>query len=206
MKSLRFVVEGASAGSRLDDFLAARLSHLSRMRIAALVARGGCAVEGTAAHSGRRLAAGETVELSLAEDGGPNAMTPEPLPLEIVHEDGDIVVVVKPEGMLAHPTRGVKRGTLANALAHHLNRGREAGEWVRPGLVHRLDRATSGLMVVAKTRGALSRLSQHFHRRLVEKRYMAVLEGRVGEDSLVIDAPIGRVAESSPAWGVTVEG
>ena len=201
----RFLVDDASTGSRLDDFLAARLPSLSRMRIRALVGRGDCSVNGAAAQSGRRLAEGDAVELAPFEEA-PNAMTPEPLPLEIIYEDEHVVVVVKPEGMLAHPTRGVKRGTLANALSHHLNRSRAEGEWVRPGLVHRLDRATSGLMVVAKTREALARLSQHFHRRLVEKRYLAVLEGSVAEDSLVIEAPIGRVAESSPAWGVTEEG
>ena len=79
-------------------------------------------------------------------------------------------------------------------------------QWVRPGIVHRLDRATSGLMVVAKTQEALSRLSRHFHRRLVEKRYLAVVHGRVGEDCLTISAPVGRVAERSPAWGVTESG
>jgi 23S rRNA pseudouridine1911/1915/1917 synthase len=204
VKSLRLTVEEADASSRLDDFLAARLSHLSRMRIAALVARGRCAVEGARAQAGRRLAAGEVVELSLAADEGPNAMTPEPLPLEIVYEDADLVVVVKPAGMLVHPTRGVKGGTLANALAYHLNRN--AQTVVRPGLVHRLDRATSGLLAVAKTREANARLAGHFQRRLVEKRYVAVLEGAVCEDSLVIDAPVGRVAESSPAWGVTDAG
>ncbi|HEV2862355.1 MAG TPA: RluA family pseudouridine synthase [Pyrinomonadaceae bacterium] len=201
----RFLVDGASSGVRLDDFLAARLPSLSRMRIRALVGRGECSVNGGAAQSGRRLAEGDAVEVAPFEES-PNAMTPEPLPLEVVHEDEHVVVVVKPAGMLAHPTRGVKRGTLANALSHHLNRSLAGGEWVRPGLVHRLDRATSGLMVVAKTRAALARLSEHFHRRLVEKLYLAVLEGVVEADALVIDAPIGRVAESSPAWGVTGEG
>ncbi|HLM54653.1 MAG TPA: RluA family pseudouridine synthase [Pyrinomonadaceae bacterium] len=201
----RFLVDEASSGVRLDDFLAARLPSLSRMRIRTLVGRGRCSVNGAAAQSGRKLAEGDAVEMAPFEEA-PNAMTPEPLPLEIVHEDEHVVVLVKPEGMLAHPTRGVKRGTLANALSHHLNLARVEGEWIRPGLVHRLDRATSGLMVVAKTREALTRLSQHFHRRLVEKRYLAVLEGIVEEDALVIDAPIGRVAESSPAWGVTGEG
>jgi 23S rRNA pseudouridine1911/1915/1917 synthase len=200
---LRFVVEESSAGSRLDDFLAARLATLSRMRIAALVARGECSVNGAAAQAGRRLSAGDSVELPRPEEG-PNAMTPEPLPLEILHEDEHLLVVVKPAGMLVHPTRGVKGGTLANALSYHLNRNSPAV--VRPGLVHRLDRATSGLLVVAKTRAATSRLSQHFHRRLVEKRYLAVLEGHVAADALVVEAPIGRVAESSPAWGVTAQG
>src|SRR5215212_2864847 len=120
--STRFRVEEAWAGRRLDEFLAERLIDLSRMHIAGLLARGGCRVDGGAAHAGRRLCAGELVEV---ESGGPvlNSMTPEPTPLEVIHEDGHLVVVVKPSGVLVHPTLGVKRGTLANALAYHLNRG-----------------------------------------------------------------------------------
>jgi 23S rRNA pseudouridine1911/1915/1917 synthase len=168
-------------------------------------------------------------------------MTPEPLPLDIVFEDEHLLVVSKPAGMLVHPTRGVKTGTLANALAYHLNRfwisdfGRRIEEptldsrtqqreqspessvgdseslnpkseiqnpksFVRPGLVHRLDRATSGLLVVAKTQRALSQLSQHFQRRLVEKRYLAVLHGSVADDQLTIEAPIGHEPEAQPKW------
>jgi 23S rRNA pseudouridine1911/1915/1917 synthase len=217
-----FVVDASAEGQRLDEFLAGRLHRLSRMRIAGLVAAGACAVGGAAAHAGRKLRAGDVVELAPAEEG-PNAMTPEPLPLDVVYEDAHLVVVNKPAGMLAHPTRGVKSGTLANALAYHFNRELLKGDapettelitqqsslttpFVRPGIVHRLDRATSGLMVVARTQAALSQLSRHFHRRLVEKRYLAVVHGLVGEKEQTIRAPIGRIGERSPAWGVTEEG
>jgi 23S rRNA pseudouridine1911/1915/1917 synthase len=227
-------------GPRLEAFLAARLVGLSRMRIAGLVASGGCAVNGAAAHAGRRLDAGDVVEASVSDET-PNAMTPEAAPLEIVFEDEHLLVVVKPPGVLVHPTLGVKTGTLANALVHHLNRTRIAEfglpigegkpspspeafereaesinpqaefrnphpEWIRPGLVHRLDRDTSGLLAVAKTQRALSRLSQHFQRRLVEKRYLAVLCGRVGPDELTINAPVGRDPAARPAWRVTEGG
>ena len=222
-ETTRYSVEGAWAGRRLDEFLAVRLNGLSRMHIAALLARGACRVGGEAAHAGRRLSAGDEVEV---ESGGPvpNSMTPEPTPLEVVHEDGQIVVVVKPSGVLVHPTLGVKRGTLANALAYHLNResvdeSRAVGNppdpasevrtpqsFVRPGIVHRLDRDTSGLMVVAKTQGALSRLAQHFQRRLVEKRYVAVVGGLPGWDELTIDAPVGREEGARPPWGVLGSG
>ena len=148
-------------------------------------------------------------------------MTPERAPLEVVHEDGHVIVVVKPAGQLVHPTRGVKRGTLANALAYHLNRltideddavsnphpeVRIPQPFVRPGLVHRLDRDTSGLLVVAKTQAALSRLSQHFQRHLVSKRYAAVVGGRVEADELTIDAPIGRDEDARPPWRVAESG
>ncbi|HEV3469958.1 MAG TPA: hypothetical protein VG148_11600, partial [Pyrinomonadaceae bacterium] len=117
----RFVVGEESAGQRLDEFLAGRLARLSRMRIAGLLAAGACEVNGAAAHAGWRLRAGDVVTLA-AGGGGPNAMTPEPLPLSVVYEDAHLAVVDKPAGMLAHPTRAVKTGTLANALAYHFNR------------------------------------------------------------------------------------
>ncbi|MCA1619295.1 MAG: RluA family pseudouridine synthase [Acidobacteria bacterium] len=211
-----FSVEAASAGLRLDEFLAGRLAELSRMRIASMVARGGCAVNGAQAHAGLRLRAGDVVEVE-ARGGAPNSMTPEAAPLDIVHEDEHLLVVVKPAGVLVHPTLGVKSGTLANALAYHLNRESidegaapinhtpapgVAPPFVRPGLVHRLDRDTSGLLAVARTQAALSRLSQHFQRRLVEKRYVAVVSGLLGEDRLTLVAPIGRDEGASPPWGV----
>ncbi len=221
---VRFSVGEASEGARLDEFLAERVRGLSRMRIASVLARGGCAVNGEAALAGRRLRAGDVVEVEVAGDA-PNSMTPEAAPLEIVHEDEHLIVVVKPAGVLVHPTLGVKSGTLANALAYHLNRELidegaavkpfEEGAalinhtsssvpttFVRPGIVHRLDRDTSGLLAVAKTQAALSRLSQHFQRRLVEKRYVAVVAGVPGEDRLTIDAPVGRDEGASPPWGV----
>lgn len=215
-----FQVGEESAGQRLDDFLAERVETLSRMHIASLLARGECSVNGAEARAGSRLCAGDAVEVS-GDDEVLNSMTPERAPLEVVHEDEQIIVVVKPSGQLVHPTRGVKRGTLANALAYHLNRARlsECGvtteegyavnsrhSFVRPGLVHRLDRDTSGLLVVAKTQAALSRLSQHFQRRLVSKRYAAVLAGRVEQDELTIDAPIGRDEDARPRWRVTESG
>ncbi|MBV8856694.1 MAG: RluA family pseudouridine synthase [Acidobacteria bacterium] len=235
----RFRVEDVWAGRRLDEFLAERLTAVSRMHIAGLLARGACRVGGGAAHAGRRLCAGELVEVE-SEGFVPNSMTPEPLPLEVVYEDEHVIVVVKPSGVLVHPTLGVKRGTLANALAFHLNRlriERQEGEterrgdgeedvfhqtsprppvppslrpdnpqWIRPGIVHRLDRDTSGLMVVAKNQGALSRLTQHFQRRLVEKRYVAVVGGLLEEDELTVGAPIGRVEGARPPWRVLESG
>jgi 23S rRNA pseudouridine1911/1915/1917 synthase len=199
----QFQVGAESEWQRLDDFLAERVATLSRMHIASLLARGACAVNGALARAGLRLRAGDAVEVC---DSGEvlNSMTPERAPLEIVHEDEQIVVVVKPAGQLVHPTRGVKSGTLANALAYHLNQNPQT--LIRPGLVHRLDRDTSGLLVVAKTQAALSRLSQHFQRRLVEKRYAAVVAGRVEQEELTINAPIGRDEDARPQWRVEESG
>jgi 23S rRNA pseudouridine1911/1915/1917 synthase len=219
-QTVRFSVEEASAGVRLDEFLAERVGSLSRMRIAGLLARGACLVNGEAAQAGLRLRAGDVVEVE-SQDEAPNSMTPEPSPLEIVYEDESLIVVVKPAGVLVHPTLGVKRGTLANALTYHFNREliddsgalinqqSETGiapPFVRPGLVHRLDRDTSGLLAVTKTQAALSRLSQHFQRRLVEKLYLAVVVGVVEDERLTIEAPIGRDEGARPQWGVSESG
>jgi 23S rRNA pseudouridine1911/1915/1917 synthase len=231
-QTFRFQVERDEAGRRLDEFLAARLGSLSRMRIGVLAERGACAVNGVARPGGHKVAAGDAVEVA-DDESKPTAMTPERLPLDILFEDDQLLVVVKPAGMLVHPTHSDMTGTLANALAYHLNRfwisdfgfwieGEPAlspegddvrGEadpkskignpkWIRPGIVHRIDRATSGLLVIAKTQRALSVLSTHFQRRLVEKRYVALVRGRVAEDELRISAPIGRDPASRPEWNV----
>ncbi|MBD0373360.1 MAG: RluA family pseudouridine synthase [Pyrinomonadaceae bacterium] len=196
---------------RLDRFLASRLGWLSRMRIGSLVLQGACVVNKEVAAPGYHLRLGDVVEITI-DEGGPTAMTPEAIPLDIAYEDAYIIVINKPAGMLVHPTRTEKSGTLANALAYHLNRdaiavaAHTARPPIRPGLVHRLDRATSGLMVVAKIERALSILTRHFHRRLVDKRYLALVHGRIEEDSMTIDAPIGRNPEAHPKWNVSIAG
>jgi 23S rRNA pseudouridine1911/1915/1917 synthase len=213
-----FLVSQDEAGSRLDEYLASQVGWLSRIRIGRLIAEGNCLVNGIAGRPGKKLAGGDSIEMS-EPDGPPTAMTPEPIPLDIVHEDEHLMVVVKPAGMLVHPTIGVKLGTLANGLVYHLNRDLYSGlsgaangynrdaavhmrSVIRPGIVHRLDKATSGLMVIAKTPHALSVLSKHFRRKLVKKRYLALLHGRIREASRVISAPIGRDPDRRPHWGV----
>jgi 23S rRNA pseudouridine1911/1915/1917 synthase len=249
-QSFEFHIGEEESGQRVDGFLATRFGGLSRMRIASLLSAGACLVNQKAARAGLRLAAGDRIEFALAE-GVPTAMDPEPVPLEIIYEDAHIVVIVKPAGLLVHPTRNVKQGTLANALVYHLNKdfyegsGLEAGpplnqqsrvtgqshealrghlggaprngelraalhgeahSLVRPGLVHRLDRPTSGLMVIAKTGRALSALSRHFNRRLVQKRYLALVRGLLVEDSATIKEKIGRDPEQQPHWRVMGSG
>jgi len=210
-QSFQFQITEQDAGKRLDEFLSSRLASVSRMRIANLLYQGACLVNRSAAAAGYHLAAGDLVEIALDTEA-PGAMTPEPIPLDIVYEDDHLLVVDKPAGMLVHPTRSVKTGTLANALAYHLNQSQISNikfeidaPVVRPGIVHRLDKATSGLMVVAKTPRALSILSRHFHRRLVEKRYVALAHGRIEEQEGTICAPIGRDPDRRPQWWV-IEG
>jgi 23S rRNA pseudouridine1911/1915/1917 synthase len=229
--SLQFLIEQPDSGQRLDAFFASRFGSLSRMRIANLIEAGACLVNGAVGRAGYRILTGDSIELSF-EAGAPTAMSPEPIPLDVIHEDEHLIVVVKPAEMLVHPTMSVKTGTLANALAYHLNKLRiEDGGWtiedlagglwdsidpgssiqnpqpvIRPGMVHRLDRATSGLMVIAKKPRALSVLSRHFRKRLVEKRYLALVCGNVEEESGSISAPIGRDPDERPRWRVIESG
>lgn len=223
-----FHIDQKDASQRLDEFLAARFGSLSRMRIANLIEAGAAEVNGEKARAGYRTLPGDSVQLIFADDAS-GAMSPEPLPLEVSYEDEQLLVVVKPAGILVHPTKNVKRGTLANALTYHLNRSRiENGKWtlydiaarqesgvsdaansapvIRPGLVHRLDRETSGLMVVAKTDRAMRVLSRHFRKRLVEKRYFALIIGALDAESGSIEAPIGRDPDQEPQWRVMDEG
>lgn len=233
-----FCIARADADRRLDEFLASRFGSLSRMRIANLVAAGACTIDSSVGSAGHRLAEGSIVAISF-EEGAPGAMIPEAVPLEVIFEDAHLIVVVKPAGVLVHPTRSVKSGTLANSLTYHLNRDLcegpeaqransnpqtrhpisrarnhesalpahgEAHSLIRPGLVHRLDRATSGLMVVAKTDEALTRLSNHFRRRLVEKRYRALVRGNIADETGTIIAPIGRDPDRRPRWWVMESG
>ena len=217
-QSFQFQIAAEDAGRRLDEFLASRFGGLSRLRLANLVKTGACMINRLVMPAGWRLAAGDVIDITL-DAAPPTAMEPEALALDILYEDEQIIIVVKPAGLLVHPNKGAKRGTLANALAYHLNRDYyrrrtplaapahgEAHDLIRPGLVHRLDRATSGVMVIAKTPRALGQLSRHFHRRLVHKRYLALVAGRLDAASGQWQAPIERQAERRPHWWVTEGG
>ena len=213
-EQFQFIVTPADARQRLDVFLAVRLGSLSRIRIANLLAAGACRVNQEIQRAGYHLSAGDRIEISIADTDAPTAMTPENIPLDILYEDDEIIVVNKPSGMLVHPTRNTKTGTLLNALAYHLNQERldkldeTSGQTaiIRPGLVHRLDRATSGLMVIAKTQRALSILTKHFHHKRVLKRYIALVHGRIADDKGTILAPIGEDNSRQPPRWVMPEG
>jgi 23S rRNA pseudouridine1911/1915/1917 synthase len=213
MAKYTFEVQSDSAGHRLDRFLERQPIWVSRMRLNAAILAGGCLVNGAVAKRDSRLKASDVIEIEIDETV-PSSMQPERLAIETVYDDEHIIVVDKPAGMLVHPTRGKKSGTLLNGLSFHLNRellegdvGREK-RFIRPGLIHRLDRETSGLMVIAKTQQSLSVLTGHFHKRLARKTYLAVVDGDPGSDSdwVTIDAPIGRVEDGPPFWTVTRDG
>jgi 23S rRNA pseudouridine1911/1915/1917 synthase len=196
----RFVVAPPDAGLRLDVFLA-RASALSRARVQALIAEGRARVDGTPRKAGQAVAPGQKVELSVPPPV-PLDLTPEAIPLDVLHEDEALVVVNKPAGLVVHPGAGRPSGTLVHALLAHCGRLPGIGGVERPGIVHRLDRDTSGVMVVAKTEEAHRALSQDFKSRRVQKRYLALVHGEMAQPAGTIEAPIGRREHDRQRMGV----
>lgn len=192
VEALTFEVSEAEAGARLDAFLAARLSGVSRTAVKRAVEDGDVLVGGRASKPSYKLRAGEVVEAEIPPPVPPELLTPEDIPFETVYEDEDVLVVNKPAGMVVHPAAGVRTGTLANALAHRFLQLPGDAAALRPGIVHRLDRDTSGLLVVAKTAAAHENLSDQFRARTVFKSYTALVHGLMKEDRGKIEEPLAR--------------
>src|SRR5712692_4791565 len=187
----RFLVAPEHAGARLDRYLAARLPELSRTRIQELIDEGRVRVNGSSARRSHRVSPGEAIEAE-ALQRPPLQAVPEDIPVEILYEDEDLVVVNKPAGMAVHAGAGAARGTLVNALLHHLGKLSTAGGALRPGIVHRLDRGTSGALVVARNDAAHRQLAEQFRTRRVRKTYLALVHGRLERDAGSIGLPIAR--------------
>ncbi|MGH9804302.1 MAG: RluA family pseudouridine synthase [Candidatus Acidiferrales bacterium] len=188
----QFVVPPEARGRRLDYFLATQLPSLSRSRIQQLIREGRAEADGQAARQpARRLKGGERLKLEVVERP-PLAASPEAIPLDVVYEDADLAVVNKPAGLVVHAGAGHRQGTLVNALLHRFGKLSSLGGAVRPGLVHRLDKTTSGLLVVAKNDEAHQRLAEQFRARTVEKRYLAVVHGRPARAQGQIALPVAR--------------
>ena len=184
------MVEEEHDGLRLDNFLTALIPDLSRSQVQKLIKDGVVSGPGKGLRASTAVRAGQAFAVEIP---APAAATPLPeaLPLRIVHEDSDLAVLDKPAGMVVHPAAGHDSGTLVNALLHHITDLSGIGGELRPGIVHRLDRGTSGLMVVAKNDRAHQELSRQFHDREVEKEYVALVWGLV-HPGRRIDEPIGR--------------
>jgi 23S rRNA pseudouridine1911/1915/1917 synthase len=185
------VVDAAGAGARLDRWLVSAVPELSRTRVQGLIDEGHVRVEGALRKAGYRLRGGETVEVEIPPTP-PEELLPEPITLTVVHEDADVLVIDKPAGMVVHPGAGVSSGTLAAAVLAHAPTVAGVGGPRRPGVVHRLDKGTSGLLVVAKTQTAYRALVAQLAAREVTREYLAVVHGRMTRAEGRIDAPIGR--------------
>ena len=198
-------IEATGDGRRLDVLLS-EASGLTRSRIATLVEEGNVTVEGKpAAKAGLKTKEGQAIVLTVP---APKPAIPEAqdIPLTILYEDADLAVVVKPCGMVVHPAAGNEDGTLVNALLHHLDSLGGIGGELRPGIVHRLDKDTSGLLLVAKNDASQLALSEQLSARTMEKHYRALVEGTIREDSGRIEAAIARSKKDRKKMAVDDEG
>jgi len=178
-------------GKRLDAYLASRVPEVSRSAFRRLIEEGCVTIDGSPARAAHKLRAGELISYSIPPPR-PTEILPEELPLDIVYEDDDLIVLNKPKGVVVHPAPGAEAGTLVNALLAHCKGLSAVGGVERPGIVHRLDKDTSGLMVVAKNDSAHRSLQKQIQARTAERKYMALVWGNPRFDQAVVEAPIGR--------------
>ena len=186
-----FTAQTSEHGTRLDHYLQRQMPEHSRARLQSWIKDGRVLVNGSAAKASATLRGGERIEVTPAALP-PLKATPEDLPIEVLYEDASVIAVNKPEGLVVHAGAGHHDGTLVNRLVHRFQALSQMGGDMRPGIVHRLDRATSGVLLVARTDAAHRALAQQFAGRTVEKIYLALVQGRVRDDAGRIDKPIAR--------------
>jgi 23S rRNA pseudouridine1911/1915/1917 synthase len=192
-----FAADAAAAGMRLDAYLAQAIPEISRARVQMLIEAGQVRVDGAAAKGKQKMRGGEAIEIEGEPHPAPLHATPEEIPLDILFEDKFLAVVNKPAGMMVHAGAGStddvrNRGTLVNALLHHMATLSDVGGELRPGIVHRLDKQTSGAIVVAKDDATHRKLGEMFSMRRVAKRYIALLHGTLAKDNVTVNLPIAR--------------
>lgn len=189
--TLEFAVERDLHGIRIDSFLEHHLRNYTKWRLARLVRAGAVRIDWAPVDESRRVTRGERVEVRLFEPPD-KLLLPQPIELPVLYADAWVLVIDKPAGLIAHPTGEYQTGTLVNALQHLLNQQTPYPGLLRPGIVHRLDRQTSGLMVVAAQHRSHMQLSAAFEQGRVSKTYLALCAGRLEADAGAIDLPIGR--------------
>jgi 23S rRNA pseudouridine1911/1915/1917 synthase len=186
-----FIVTESDAGHRLDTFITTRLPTLSRSRASRLIRAGHITVNGQTKKPGYLTRPGDVLRADVPSEE-PAACEPEPIHLSILYEDRDVIVINKPPGLVVHPGAGHASGTLVNALLFHCPELEGVGDPIRPGIVHRLDKDTSGSMVIARNEAAHKSLSLQFKTRQIRKAYLGLVYGKMKPAAGIIDLPIGR--------------
>ena len=200
-----FIVKEENAGKRVDVFLSEVLTDITRSQIKKSIDDGLTLVNGKSTKSGKTLKNGDSVEFESKEYE--TDILPEDIPLDIVYEDSDIAIINKPQGMTVHPAVGNFSGTLVNALLYHLkNNISDVGGEVRPGIVHRIDKDTSGLLVVAKNNKAHLSLAKQIATKTCKRTYLALVEGVVKNDNGTINKPIGRSLSDRKKMAIMFDG
>ena len=192
-----FTADPAAANLRLDQYLAQALPDISRARVQLLIEAGQVRVDGNPAKPKQKLHGGESIEIEGSPQPAPLHAVAEDIPLDILHEDKYLAVVNKPAGMMVHAGSGAtddarNRGTLVNALLFHFSKLSDVGGDLRPGIVHRLDKQTSGILLVAKDDSTHRKLGEMFSQRQVAKTYIALVHGNLAKDNVTVSLPIGR--------------
>lgn len=185
-----FTVQARAAGKRIDVYLSRRYPEVSRCRAQEAIGAGSVCVHGRPVKPSYRVAAGDFVQVRL-EAPSRDTPIPEAIPLDILYEDQWLVAIDKPPDMVIHPARGHQTGTLVNALVHHFDELSAVREALRPGILHRLDRYTSGVILVAKNDAVHRKVAEQFENRTISKTYLAIVHGEPELDSGTIDLPIG---------------
>lgn len=191
MENKQFIVDEDLKNLRLDVFLSRYFEDKSRSYLQNLIEEGNVKVNEKLKKSNYKLKAGEKVNILIPEPVGLD-VEPEDIPLDIVYEDNDVIVINKPQGMIVHPAAGVYNGTLVNALLNHCKDLSGINGVARPGIVHRIDKDTSGVLVVAKNDNSHNKLSEQFKDHSMTRAYIALVEGILKKDEGTIDAPLGR--------------
>lgn len=180
-----------ASGERIDKYIAAHISELSRAEVQRLIKDGFVTLNGAAVKPSQRVEPGDRIEVQVPPPE-PAELIPERIPLDVVYEDTDVILINKPAGLVVHPAAGHASGTLVNAILAHVPDLAGIGGELRPGIVHRLDKDTSGLILIAKNDVALRNLQFQFKNRVVSKIYLALVEGKLTPERGRIDVPIGR--------------
>lgn len=199
-----FEADGVQSGRRVDAFCSEKLGK-TRSSLLPLFDEGLVLLNGAAAKAGARLSDGDVVSVSVP---APRAvdLLPQNIPLDIVYEDGDIIVINKPRGMVVHPAAGNPDGTLVNALMYHVTDLSGIGGELRPGIVHRIDKMTSGLIAVAKNDAAHVSLAAQIKEHTAKRTYIAIVDGNIREETGTVNAPIGRHPHDRKRMAVTANG
>ena len=192
-------------GTRLDKYVGDKCPELSRTHAQKLIGDGHIMVNDSVVKAGLKLNIGDRVTINIPP-AAPSHLLPEAIPFGIIYEDDDLLVIDKPAGLAVHPAPGHSSHTLVNAILSHLSDLPDTGDSLRPGIVHRLDKDTSGVMLVAKNRVAQANLSDQFKARSVVKAYLVLVKGHLAPEHGIIEAPIGRDSRNWKRMAVVTEG
>jgi 23S rRNA pseudouridine1911/1915/1917 synthase len=205
LEKIHVVVPAKQSKERLDVYLTHQIQNATRSKVRSAIDAGFVVVNGKKVKASHAIAPGEVIDITLPHPPRPEAKA-EDLPLNIVYEDDQLLIVNKPAGMVTHPAYGNYTGTLVNALLHHCNSLSKVNTDIRPGIVHRLDKDTSGLMVVAKNDVAHHLLAKQFSRRTISREYWAIVWGKFQQPKGTIEASLGRSKKDRKKVAVTAEG